>query len=406
MKVLLVNSYAASGGASVAARRLCRALNEKNVDARLLVQNSEGHEEPALLKTADRWAHRRPFLDSLPVLCWRKRRSPHWGNAWLGNKATLNSIHELAPDVTHLHWINHGMLSVRDIGELSGPVVWTLHDFWMFTGGCHSPQDCRRFQDRCGQCPELGSRHDRDLSRKNWERKQVAWGNRNITMVTPSRWLAQLAGSASLLKGHRIEIIPNAVDTAVFHPMDRLEARKALGLPVDVPLFLFAAHGALTDWNKGADLWKAAMPFVASGCPGAEAILAGASDGVEEQSVPVHELGHLSPERMAMALSAADAVVVPSRMENLPNIVAESLACGTPVAAFAVGGIPEMIRPGETGMLASPQDPEDLARGICELLKQGGGMREACAAFALETYAPETVARRHLELYHSLLESS
>jgi len=406
MKVLLVNSYAASGGASVAARRLCGALIQEGEDARLLVQNPEGLREPALLTTADRWVHRRPFLDSLPVLRWRNRRSPHWGNAWLGNGATLTAIRDMAPDVTHLHWINHGMLSVRDIGKLSGPLVWTLHDSWVFTGGCHSPQECRRFQNRCGRCPELGSHHDRDLSRKNWERKQAVWGKRNITMVTPSHWLAQLAGSASLLKGHRIETIPNAVDTSVFHPMDRVEVRKALGLPLDIPLFLFAAHGALTDWNKGADLWKAALPAVASTCPDAEAVLAGASNGLEKQSVPVHELGHLTPERMAMALSAADAVVVPSRMENLPNIVAESLACGTPVSAFAVGGIPEMIRPGETGTLASPQDPEDLARGISELLKQGGDMREACAAFALESYAPETVARLHLELYHSLLESS
>ena len=128
---------------------------------------------------------------------------------------------------------------------------------------------------------------------------------------------------------------------------------------------------------------------------GAEAVLAGNSEGVDTMPLPVHELGVLTPGRMALAMAAADAVVVPSRMENLPNMVAESLACGTPVAAFAVGGIPEMIRPGETGMLATPQDPEELAHGICELLKQGGQMREACAAYAREEYAPETVARRH-----------
>ena len=85
--------------------------------------------------------------------------------------------------------------------------------------------------------------------------------------------------------------------------------------------------------------------------------------------------------------------------------MAESLACGTPVAAFAVGGIPEMIRPGGTGFLARPLDPADLARGICELLARGGGMREACATFARETYAPEIVARRHMELYRSLIPS-
>ena len=120
--------------------------------------------------------------------------------------------------------------------------------------------------------------------------------------------------------------------------------------------------------------------------------------------LPTREWGTLPPARLALALAAADATVVPSRMENLPNVVAESLACGTPVAAFAVGGIPEIIRPGETGFLAKPHDAEELGRGICDLLARGGEMRAACAAFARAAYSPESVARRHLELYRSLLE--
>ena len=403
MKVLLLNAYAKSGGASVAARRLCAALNGAGAEARLLVQAAEGIADPALRTTADRWAVRRPFWDSLPTLPWRNRRSPHWGNAWMDNGATRKAICDFAPDVTHLHWVNHGMLSLRDVARLSGPVVWTLHDSWAFTGGCHSPQECRNFRARCGRCPELDSRRERDLSRWNWNRKRVAWRMATFAVVTPSRWLADMARSSSLLAGRRIVTIPNAVDPAIFHPMDRAAARAALGLPSAAPLFFFGAHGAATDWNKGMDLWRAALPAVARGCPGAMAVLAGAPAG--SLPLPACELGTLSPERMALALAAADVAVVPSRMENLPNVVAESLACGTPVAAFAVGGIPEMIRPGETGYLARPHDAADLARGICELLARGGAMRTACAAFAREAYFPETVARRHLELYRSLLES-
>lgn len=403
MKVLLVNAYAKSGGASAAARRLCSALNGAGTETRLLVQNAEGSEDAALRTTADRWAARRPLGDALPTLFWRNRRSPHWGNAWLGNAATRKSIRDFAPDVTHLHWVNHGMLSLRDVARLKGPVVWTLHDSWAFTGGCHSPQECRRFQNRCGRCPELNSGLERDLSRWNWNRKRAAWKNADFTVVTPSRWLADMAKRSALLAGRRIETIPNAVDTAIFHPMDRVAARRELGLPEQAPIFLFGAHEAATDWNKGMDLWRAALSAVAKEYPGAVAALAGAPAG--SQPFPVHELGLLTPERMAMAMAAADVTVVPSRMENLPNMVAESLACGTPVAAFAVGGIPEMIRPGETGFLARPHDPEDLARGICGLLARGGGMRAASAAFARETYSPETVARRHLDLYRSLLES-
>lgn len=405
MKVLLVNAYAQSGGASVAARRLCAALNGVGVEARLLVQNAEGIEEALLRTTGDRWAARRPLWDALPGLPWRNRRSPHWGNAWLGNAATRKAIRACAPDVTHLHWVNHGMLSLRDVARLQGPVVWTLHDSWAFTGGCHSPQDCMKYRDRCGGCPELGSRWERDLSRWNWNRKRGIWKTAAFAVVAPSRWLAGMAENSSLLAGRRIEVIPNAVDDAVFRPMDRAAARRALGLPENAPIFLFGAYGAATDWNKGMDLWRAALPAVAQKCPGAVAAVAGAPVGaLGALPLPVRELGLLSPARMALAMAAADAVVVPSRMENLPNVVAESLACGTPVAAFAVGGIPEMIRPGETGFLAKPHEAEELGQGICELLVRGGEMRAACAAYARETTAPETVARRHLELYRSLLE--
>jgi len=403
MRLLLVNAYAKSGGSSVAARRLCSALNGVGHEARFLVQNAEGVSATDLSVTADRWAARRPLLDLFPVLPWRNRRSPHWGNAWLDNSATRKSIHDFTPDVTHLHWVNHGMLSLRDVTRLKGPVVWTLHDSWAFTGGCHSPQECQGHLQCCGRCPELNSRREHDLSRWNWKRKKAAWEHANFTVVTPSRWLAGAARKSPLLDGKRVEVIPNAVDTTIFHPIDRTSARATLGLPLEAPLFLFGAHGALTDWNKGMDLWRKALPVVAEEIPSAESMLAGTPMGTLGRApLPVHELGILTAERMALAMAAADVVVVPSRMENLPTMVAESLACGTPVAAFATGGIPEMIRSGETGFLAWPFDTDDLARGICELLIRGDTMRKACATFAQDAYAPETIARRHIELYQSL----
>ena len=406
MRVLVVNTYARSGGASVAAGRLCRALNEVGEEARLLVQNAEGILDSTLKSTEDRWMRHRPLLDALPTLAWRNRRSPHWGNAWLGNGATRNAIRDFAPDVTHLHWVNHGMLSLGDIKKLYRPVVWTLHDSWAFTGGCHSPQECRGFENRCGHCPELCSGQEQDPSRWNWNRKKAAWTHVDFTVITPSRWLAERASNSSLLRGRRIVAIPNAMDAAVFHTLDRRMARSALNLPLEKPLVFFGAHGALTDWNKGADLWKTALSILAKKKTGVESVLAGSAAGYGSLPVKTHELGILAPDRMAMAMAAADVVVVPSRMENLPNMVAESLACGTPVAAFAVGGIPEMLRSGETGFLARPHDCEELAEGIGQLLKKGESMREACAAFAMETYAPETVARRHLDLYRSLVETT
>lgn len=405
MRVLLVNTYARSGGASVAAQRLCAALTGAGVAARLLVQNPEGSAAPNLLTTADPWAKRRPLLDALPALFYRNRRTPHWGNAWLGNWATRRAIHDFAPDITHLHWANHGMLSVRDIAHLRGPLVWTLHDSWVFTGGCHSPQECTRYQQQCGLCPELHSQQERDLSRRGWQRKQATWRDLSFTVITPSRWLAAAAASSSLMAGQRILVIPNAVDTATFKPGDRAAARHALGLPANAPVFLFGAHGAASDWNKGLDLWQATLPVVARRHPEAIALVAGLPGGtLPGLPLPTRELGILNPTQLAQAMLAADATLIPSRMENLPNMVAESLACGTPVAAFAVGGIPEMIENGNTGFLAHPHEPESLAQALGQLLVQGVGMRAACITAAQRRYAPDLVARQHIELYQSLLE--
>lgn len=405
MKVLLVNAYAKSGGASVAAHRLSAALNGVGAEARLLVQNAEGAEEAELLPTRDRWARQRPVIEALPTLFRRNMRSPHWGNAWIGNGATRKAIRDFAPDITHLHWVNHGMLSLRDIARLRGPLVWTLHDSWVFTGGCHSPQGCEGYKKRCGRCPEIGSQRELDISRWNWRRKMRLWRDVPLTVVTPSRWLADCAKSSSLLCDRRIEVIPNAVDTSIFYPRDRMEARIKLGLPLEAPLLLFAAHNILHDWNKGFDLWAKALRCLAAAVPTARAILIGNNgEMIPGLPLPVHDLGALSPESMALAINAADAVVVPSRMENLPNMVAESLASGTPVAAFAVGGIPEMIQNGKTGYLARPHDTDDLAGAIINLLQRGDHFRDACSTFARSTFAPELVARRHMDLYESLLK--
>lgn len=403
MKVLLLNTYAKSGGASVAARRLCAALRGQSVEAALLVQNAEGLNDPHLVSTQDRWRRWRPMLDALPVWCYRHRRTPHWGNAWLGNTATQAAIQRYAPDVVHLHWINHGMLSVRDVRSISQPLVWTLHDSWAFTGGCHSPQECVTYRKECGGCPELRSGREADLSRRIWKRKRREWERLACTLVVPSQWMADAVKRSSLCSEWRVEVIPNAVDLSVFAPQDRRLARERLGVPASSRMLFFGAHGAEHDWNKGWDIWLEMLPHVAHRFPDAIAMVAGLPrETVVDAALPVRSLGVMAPEDMALAMAAADVTVIPSRMENLPNIAAESLACGTPVVAFAVGGLPEMIQPGETGFLATPHDAEDLARQVGAVLERSEPFHAACIEQAHRRYAPARIAQQHIQLYKEL----
>ena len=131
------------------------------------------------------------------------------------------------------------------------PVVWRLSDTWPFTGGCHYPGDCRRYEERCGRCPQLGSRHDRDVTRQGWSARARAYADLDLTVAAPSRWIADCAGASSLFARRPIEVIPTGVDTGLFRPMDRAAARSTLGLPPDRDLILFDAPGATDDPRKG-----------------------------------------------------------------------------------------------------------------------------------------------------------
>src|SRR5262249_8470788 len=146
----------------------------------------------------------------------------------------------LRADVLHLAWVADGFLRVETLPRLRAPLVWTLHDSWAFTGGCHVPYECLRYRERCGRCPALGSRGERDLSRRVGERKERGWGPLDLTVVAPSRWLAEAARSSALFRGRRVEVIRNGLDLERFHPGDVSAARCTLGLPLDKRVLLFA----------------------------------------------------------------------------------------------------------------------------------------------------------------------
>ena len=405
LKILHVTAYARSGGASVAACRLCAAQAEMGVNVRLLVQYPEDVRAPWVVATRDVLKPLRPMLDRLPTLAWRNRRTPHWSNAWLSNAATRQTIAMLSPDILHLHWINHGMLSISDIGLLTRPVVWTFHDSWPLTGGCHVPFDCENFRNLCGFCPELRSRREVDSSRRNMWRKREAWSTANFFIVVPSRWLADRAKTSPLFRHASVTVIPNAIDLKVFRPENRRLMRQRLGWPEHVRVVLLVAHGAHTDPNKGYDLWLGAQECLRQQRLSIWPVEVGTGPSRRASAMAIGATyRRLAPAELAAAMAGADVVVVPSRLENYPNVIAESLACGTPVVAFRVGGIPEMILHGETGYLARPYDVQDLAQGIRWLVGTDDRIRQRCANFAQRMFAPDIVAIQHLELYENILK--
>jgi glycosyltransferase involved in cell wall biosynthesis len=314
-------------------------------------------------------------------------------------------------DILNLHWVAEFIDYREFFRKIPArlPVVWTLHDMNPFTGGCHFDGGCGRFAERCGACPQLGSSDAEDFSAQVWKRKQGAFSSLNaqgVHLVTPSRWLQGEVSKSTLMSKFRCTVIPNALDTEQFQPREQAAARKLLGIPADCAVILF-----LADWagekRKGFDLLVEALkPFRND----ARVYLLAAG-----RELPAHDLGpqlvttgYLTGEKqLSWVYSAADVFVLPSLQDNLPNTALEALSCGVPIVGFDVGGIPEIVREGETGLLVPTKDVARLRAAIASVVEDKNArarMSEAGRRRAVANYGLEIQARRYLELYTELVE--
>lgn len=414
MNVLMLNTYDEQAGADRAARRLHQGMRAAGVDASLLVHFRRG-DAPDVLCLGGPWrglARRlKLFLGTLPVRRYPRRPVNGFTPALLPDRLPAQ-VAKLNPDLLHLHWLGAGFCRVETIGRFTRPIVWTLHDSWPFTGGCHVPGDCTRYRGRCGACPVLGSHREQDLSRWTWRRKHQAWQHLGPTLVAPSRWMARCAAESSLLRGCRVEVIPNGLDTDAFRPMERGAARELLGLPQERRVILFGAVNGTTDPNKGWDLLLPALRQAAPALPDALAAVFGepAPAVLPDTGMPVVFLGRLRDDAsLVAAYSAADVFVAPSRQEAFCQTISEAMACAAPVVAFGATGPLDLVEHERSGYLARPYDTGDLARGIAWVLSEPGrrsGLSARARQRAQQDFALGPVTRRHLDLYGEVLAAA
>jgi len=376
MKVLQLSTSDIKGGAARAAYRLHQGLQSIDVTSQILVQSKSSNDEAvAAPKTnlSEGIAKIKVTFDHLPLKLYPQRQGGTFSLQWLPDTVS-SKVAQSAPDIINLHWINQGFIQIETLAKLKSPLVWTLHDMWAFTGGCHYSQDCDRYTATCGACPQLCSSKDWDLSRWIWKRKAKAWKNLNLTIVTPSKWLGKCANSSSLFKNLRVEIIPYGLDIEIYRPINRQVARELLKLPQDKQIILFGSLRATGDQRKGFHLLQPALQELSkSGWKDTlELVIFGASQPKHppEFGFKAHYLGTLSDDlSLAIVYSAADVFVLPSTQDNLPNTVLEAIACGTPCVTFNIGGMPDMIEHQNNGYLAQPYKIEDLAQGIAWVLE-------------------------------------
>jgi glycosyltransferase involved in cell wall biosynthesis len=401
------------GGAGAACIRLHHALRDLQVDSRVLVRRRLGSDR-GIVAAESRWiASLRYRLDRLPLLCYHRRRVfAMWSVNWLPKTLSLQNG-DWEPDIVHIHWIGDGFVPVQWLQTIGKPIVWTMHDMWPFTGGCHYAGDCERYQAGCGVCPQLGSRRTQDLSSASAARKARAWKTLRGTAVSPGPWLATAARHSAVLKGARIEVIPNGLDGSLFKPGDRAEARRELNLRLDDRVILTGAVGAVKDSRKGFTLLAQAIRqcAAAGGVENWRLLVFGSADGpgAESVGIPVTYCGTVNSEQdLPRIYRAADVYTLPSLQDNLPNTVVESIACGTPVVAFRSSGLAAMIRDGITGRLAEPFSTKSLAAALRDALNPSHRdiWSHACREEFERTYAWPGPALRYIALYNEMLKDS
>ena len=422
MRVLHFDTYDISGGAARAMYRLHRGLRSLGVDSRVLTLTKRSTDPDVLLvrpasdPAATPWKEELAWLQSSCIDLDRTHRS----NTYFSlpepayDLSADPAVREA--DVLHLHWVV-GFLSpvtIAALQRLGKPIVWTLHDQRPFTGGCHFSCGCRGFETDCSCCLQLAS-DPFGLPKAALADARELLQVGGLHLVSPSRWLADVARRSSLFRDQPVEVIPNGLDTQVFRPQPRTEAKQAMGLDPSVVCFLFGADDC-GEKRKGFAILREALrlartfrPFRHKVKDYAVAFLSfgsGTPDMKDVKNVPVLHLGRLNSDtELVRAYSAADVFLLPSLEDNLPTTLIEAMCCGTPSIACRIGGVPEVVTHEVDGMLAAPGSIKDFATAIRTLTGDGhlrARLQEKCREQGPRRFAAEIHAQRYREFYERL----
>ncbi|MFE4107081.1 glycosyltransferase family 4 protein [Almyronema epifaneia] len=409
MKPLILSTSDIEGGAARATYRLHQGLKQLAVPSQMLVRAKLSRDrtvkaEKSLLTKLG------PQMNGVPLRRYPKRNrmiSAQWFP-----DAIAKQVAQINPDIINLHWVCNGFVKIETLAQLNRPLVWTLQDMWPMTGGCHYNEGCDRYQKACGQCPQLASDREQDLTRAIWQRKRKAWQDVDLTIVTPSHWMADCVRASSLLGDRRVEVIPFCLDTQIYRPFDPKFARDALGLPPDKQIILFGALAATADQRKGFHLLVPALQALgqAGWQERVELAVFGASapDEPIDLGFKANYLGSFQDDlSLALVYSAADVMIVPSLQESFGQTTSEALACGTPVVAFDATGPKDIVDHQQNGYLVKPYDVQDLTHGIAWVLAEAerlAQLKVQAREKAERAFALDIQAKQYLQLYQDLLQ--
>lgn len=394
-----------NGGAARAAFRISAAQNLIGHESSVVVlhkeKNSDAHE---LIRTRYGWLLFKAYRKINELMMKKMNLSGFFYEPIVGLPISSSQLIQNA-DVINLHWVNDGMLTYSEIRKLSltgKKIIWTMHDMYSFTAGCYYDKECGQYKEECGHCI-LAKKHIKKHIKHLYKKKKMIYDTANISFVGCSHWISKCASESALLKNHRVTTIYNPIDRAVFSPVDKEEARKAFNIVTKKKVIIFGAMSSDSDPRKGFAHLKDALRYLD---PERYLLVIFGNDGATaiDKRYEIIEIGKITSDRkLACLYSAGDVFVAPSIQENLSNAVMESLACGTPVVAFNIGGMPDLIKPEYNGYLAKPYDSKDLARGIDRCAE--ANMTMNCVSYCEKYFDMKTIAKRYIEYYQGEREA-
>lgn len=407
MKILLVHmsDHLRGGGGAIAMYRLHMGLKKAGFDSKILcatktLDSSDSTAIPRLSRS-ERWL--RKFTTRFGL------NDIHCTSTF---KITKNKAY-LEADILNFHGFRR-RFSYLALPALTKdkPGIFTLQDIWPFTGHCAVSYDCDRWKTGCGKCPypDAPPPVKRDATHLEWKLKNWAYSRSNLAIVTLCNQVTEQARQ-SMLSRLPIYQIPSGIDTKVYEPLDPEQCRSLLGIPRGKKVLMFAALDMSQYWKGGDLLLKALQDLPESLKTETVLLLLGNKGGAIVQSAGIQtmSLGYVINDRLkAIAYSAADLFISPTRAEAFGLVVLESLACGTPVVAFGVGGVLDLVHPGLTGYPAQPENAQDLRDGIVQLLEDESlrhAMGQRGRQMVLNEYTMELHIQRYVNLYRQLLQN-
>jgi glycosyltransferase involved in cell wall biosynthesis len=410
MKVVHLIGGDEKGGAARGALWLHQALLNKGVASSAILQF--GGVDDTNIQIVDESYYKlklqklRRICDQIPFRIYPKHKRYIFSPGIFGLDFTNHKLVKNA-DIVHLHWIANVFVDLRTLNRFNKPIIWTFRDMWPFTGGCHNSLECFNYKTGCGNCPHLGSNRLNDLSRWLVKRKEKNYQN-NFIPVAVSNWMKDAVESSYLFRKRTARLIFNGLNTNIFRPFDRIDARKKLNLPIDKKIVLIEGQATKHIWKGTKELNICLERLKVEGYL---FLFFGEADNdfirqIEADSI---SLGRITDDsKLAKIYSSSDVYLTAALQEPFGKTIIESMACGTPVVCFNANGPKDIVDHKINGYKAVPFDPFDLSEGVKWLISN----KEKNNQFGIESikkvknhFDINIIAEQYINLYSSSLKN-